>query len=369
MPAQAIPATPEVPSSRALVRRALGLAALVVVLALVVSVLPGLEDVRDRFKRADPAWLTVSFACALAKTISYVAALRGTLGRRITWRSSWNLGMAEQGSNVLLPTGGVAGPALGALVLSRAGVPTAVATPRSAALFLLTSAASFAAIVLAGTATGIGLLPGDVSWVGTLLPAALAIVVVVAVAALGRLPVGQQSQKAARPGQQSQTAARPGQQSQVEGTVVRWRRRIAAVLRDGVQESIALLCARDPLLLGGCVGYLVFDIAALGAAFQAFGGGGPPIGPFVLAYTLGQVGALIPTPGGLGATEGGLIGMFVVYGADAAPATAAVLAYRVFQLGLPAIFGLLAFRQIRRRLRDDQRTEEVAARFREGSLP
>jgi uncharacterized membrane protein YbhN (UPF0104 family) len=359
MPAQAIPATPEVPSSRALVRRALGLAALVVVLALVVSVLPGLEDVRDRFKRADPAWLTVSFACALAKTISYVAALRGTLGRRITWRSSWNLGMAEQGSNVLLPTGGVAGPALGALVLSRAGVPTAVATPRSAALFLLTSAASFAAIVLAGTATGIGLLPGDVPWVGTLLPAALAIVVVVAVAALGRLPVGQQSQ----------TAARPGQQSQVEGTVVRWRRRIAAVLRDGVQESIALLRARDPLLLGGCVGYLVFDIAALGAAFQAFGGGGPPIGPFVLAYTLGQVGALIPTPGGLGATEGGLIGMFVVYGADAAPATAAVLAYRVFQLGLPAIFGLLAFRQIRRRLRDDQRTEEVAARFREGSLP
>jgi uncharacterized membrane protein YbhN (UPF0104 family) len=141
------------------------------------------------------------------------------------------------------------------------------------------------------------------------------------------------------------------------------------VLRDGVQESIALLRARDPLLLGGCVGYLVFDIAALGAAFQAFGGGGPPIGPFVLAYTLGQVGALIPTPGGLGATEGGLIGMFVVYGADAAPATAAVLAYRVFQLGLPAIFGLLAFRQIRRRLRDDQRTEEVAARFREGSLP
>jgi uncharacterized membrane protein YbhN (UPF0104 family) len=331
------------------VRRALGLVGLVVVLALVVSVLPGLDDVRARFERADPAWLGVAFACALAKNVSYVAALRGTLARRITWRSSWNLGMAEQGSNVLLPTGGVAGPALGAVVLRRAGVPPAVATPRSAALFLLTSAASFVAIVLAGTATGIGLLPGDVSWVGTLLPAALAVAVVVAVAALGRLPVGQLSQP--------------------EGRVVRWRRRIAAVLRDGVQESISLLRARDPLVICGCAGYLVFDIAALGAAFAAFGGGGPPIGPFVLAYTLGQVGALIPTPGGLGATEGGLIGMFVVYGADAAPAAAAVLAYRVFQLGLPAIFGLLAFRQIRRRLRDDERTEAVAAQFREGSSP
>ena len=55
--------------------------------------------------------------------------------------------------------------------------------------------------------------------------------------------------------------------------------------------------------------------------------------------------------------------MLVVYGAPAAPAAAAVLAYRVFQLGLPAIFGLLAFRQIRRRLADDEQTAAVAARF------
>jgi len=130
-----------------------------------------------------------------------------------------------------------------------------------------------------------------------------------------------------------------------------------------VQESFALLRARSPLVVGGCVGYLALDIAALGAAFQAFGGGGPPVGTFVLAYTLGQAGALIPTPGGLGGTEGGLIGMLVVYGAPAAPAAAAVLAYRVFQLGLPAIFGLVAFGQIRRRLRDDELTAAVAARF------
>jgi uncharacterized membrane protein YbhN (UPF0104 family) len=55
--------------------------------------------------------------------------------------------------------------------------------------------------------------------------------------------------------------------------------------------------------------------------------------------------------------------MLVVYGAPAAPATAAVLAYRVFQLGLPAILGVLAFRQIRRRLADAEQTAAVAARF------
>jgi len=340
----------EVPASAALVRRALGVAALVIVLALVVSVLPGLQDVRERFSRADPAWLAVTFACVLASMLSYVAALRGTLSRRIGWRASWNLGMAEQGSNVLLPTGGIGGPALGAVVMRRAGVPSAFASPRSAALFLLTSGASFAAIAVAGAATGLGLLPAaGVSWVGTLLPAAVAVAVVAAVGALGRLSVTEPSE--------------------TQGLVSRWVRRIEALLRDGVQESVALLRTRDPLVIGGCFGYLAFAIAALGAAFQAFGGGGPPIGAFVLAFTLGQVGALIPTPGGVGGTEGGLIGMFVVYGTAAAPAAAAVLAYRVFQLGLPALLGLVAFGRIRRRLRDAELTAAVAARFERESSP
>jgi len=78
-------------------------------------------DVRDRFAQAEPIWIFVTFACSLCSRLSYVAALRGTLSRQIEWRGAWNLGMAEQGSNVLLPTGGVGGPALGALVLRRAG--------------------------------------------------------------------------------------------------------------------------------------------------------------------------------------------------------------------------------------------------------
>ena len=81
------------------------------------------------------------------------------------------------------------------------------------------------------------------------------------------------------------------------------------------------------------------------------------------------MGGLIPTPGGLGGTEGGLIGMFVLYGAPAAQATAAVLAYRVFQLGLPAVLGLIAFGRIRRRLRDADLTAEVAAQFDSESAP
>jgi uncharacterized membrane protein YbhN (UPF0104 family) len=335
--------THDVPSSRVIVRRAAGLILLIVVLALVVSVLPGFGEVRARFGRADPMWIVVTFVCALGSTISYVAAVHGTLSGRIAWRSSWALGMAEQGSNVLLPTGGAGGPALGAVVMRRAGVPAEFAAPRSAALFLLTSGTSFAAIALFGLAEGLGILPGDLSWVGTLLPAGLAVVIVGAVAALGALP--------------------PGRPSDEHRLLVGWGLRVGALLRDGVQESFALLRARNGLVIAGCIGYLAFDIAALGASFQAFGGDGPTLGLFVLAYTLGQAGALIPTPGGLGGTEGGLIGFLVLYGAPAAPAAAAVLGYRVFQLGLPTIFGVIAFARIRHRLGDEARTAEVAARF------
>lgn len=338
-----------VPPAGALIRRALGLVVVVVALVVLVTVLPGLDDVRDRFGRASVAWLAITFLCALASTLSYVAAVRGTLSRQIDWPKAWNLGMAEQGSNVLLPTGGVGGPALGALLLRRAGVPIAVAGPRSAALFLLTSATSFAAIFVAGTLTGSGILPDHVPWVGTLLPAGLAVVAVAAVASLGRLPVAEKMDS--------------------HGRIAIWRHRGAELLRDGVRKSIELLATRDPLIIGGCIGYLGFDIASVGAAFAAFGGGGPSVGMFVLAYTLGQVGALIPTPGGVGGTEGGLIGMFVLYGADAGAAAAAVLAYRVFQLGLPAIFGLVAFGRIRKRLRDDEQTAEVAARFEQDAAP
>lgn len=217
------PSPIHLPAARALVRRALGLLTVVAVVGLVVAVLPGLADVRARFNRADTAWLAATFACVLASMLSYVAAVRGTLSSRIGWRPSRHLGMAKLGSNVLLPTGGVGGPALGPIVLGRAGVPLSFAAPRSVALFLLTSAASFAAIAIAGTATGIGLLGGGPSWVATLLPAALAAAVVAAVVTLGHLPVGQDPEG--------------------KGLVARCRHRLAALLRDGVNESFALLGA------------------------------------------------------------------------------------------------------------------------------
>jgi uncharacterized membrane protein YbhN (UPF0104 family) len=122
--------------------------------------------------------------------------------------------------------------------------------------------------------------------------------------------------------------------------------RIRLALRGGVQDALTLLRSGDRLIIGGSLGYLWFDIASLAAAFHAFGGGAPVLGAFVLAYVLGQLGALIPIPGGLGGTDGGLIGFMVLYGAPAGAAAAAVLAFRVFMLGIPAVLGSIAFSRL-----------------------
>ena len=44
----------------------------------------------------------------------------------------------------------------------------------------------------------------------------------------------------------------------------------------------------------------------------------PPFGTLVLGYLIGQLGNLVPLPGGIGATEGALIGVFALYGVNVA---------------------------------------------------
>jgi hypothetical protein len=73
--------------------------------------------------------------------------------------------------------------------------------------------------------------------------------------------------------------------------------------------------------------------------------------------------ALLPAAGGVGGTEGGLIGMFAFYDTPLGVAAAAVLAHRVFQLGLPAVCGAVALVRVRHVLAHPPPREEVAARF------
>ena len=102
-------------------------------------------------------------------------------------------------------------------------------------------------------------------------------------------------------------------------------------------------------MIVGALGYWVWDNAVLWATFHAFGAH-VDVSVILLGYLIGQLGGLLPIPGGIGGIDGGLIGTLIVFGAPAAATAAAVLTYRVILFWLPLIGGAFAFVSLRRRL-------------------
>jgi uncharacterized membrane protein YbhN (UPF0104 family) len=193
---------------------------------------------------------------------------------------------------------------------------------RTVAFYVLTSSVNFVTAALAGSLLALGILSGGDSLLLTAAPAAGAALAIAAVLALPRLL--------------ARTSGRPR-----TGRAGRALDAVGSALGEGIADARLLVRTGNPQILGGAIGFMVLDVAALGAAFCALGEL-PPVGVLLLAYVLGQLGSLIPLPGGVGGTDGGLIAALVLYGTPLSTAAAAVLAYRAFQLGLPALLGALA---------------------------
>ncbi len=334
MTAHALTAEPaELPSTRQIARKLALVAGFLAVGAVVATQLPGLADIGHQLAGADRGWIAVALILELASTAFFALAFHGVYGRRPSPRASTSMSMAVQGMNIVLPSGGAGGLAVGAVMLDRAGVPRSFAASRTVALFLITSLVSFVAVVIAGFGVATGALSGEATLAVTLVPGIAALLLIVAVFAL---PRSQGSLNRASGGRFSTALASTRE-----------------YLRDGVGASAELLRSGDRLVIAGAIGYFVFDVAALAAAFQAVGSAGLPIGLLVLAYTLGHGGAIIPIPG---SAEGGLIGMFVLYGMSLPTATAAVLAYRALHAGVPMLLGVIGLADVRRLLRDPAQT-------------
>jgi uncharacterized membrane protein YbhN (UPF0104 family) len=291
-------------------------------LALAVSSLPGLDEVRDRLDDASAGWIALGFVLQAGSCLAFIAVFRGVYSRRLPWRTSLTVGLAAQGTNALLPAGGASGLALGALALRRTGLPDEQLARRTVALYVLTSAVNFFTAALAGGLLALGILGGGTSLVWTAGPALLAALTIAAVLVAPRLLRG--------------VAARPR-----DGRLGRLLGAGSAALADGVDDARHAVRGRNAAAIAGAIGYMTLDLAALAAAFAAIGSM-PPIGVLMLAYVIGQLGGLIPVPGGVGGADGGLIAALVLYGTPLGAAAAAVLAYRVFQLGLPAVLGAIA---------------------------
>ncbi|MGH2908359.1 MAG: lysylphosphatidylglycerol synthase domain-containing protein [Solirubrobacteraceae bacterium] len=316
--------------SRHLVRRLIGFAILLAVVAIAVISLPGLGSLRHRFSLVDARLLIAIALLKLASCLSNIVAFRDVFCPRMGWRFSYRLGMAEQATNVLLPTGGAGGLALGAWALHQGGMESERIGRRSVAFFVLTSLPNFAVTAVLGLLLLLRVLTGTDPIVWTVVFTALAVVVSLVTALL---PV----------------ILRRLAHNRLQGKVSGRLRIVVFSLAGGIRDVGTLVRERRWRAILGALGYLVFDIAALLVAFAAFGSHSA-LGPIVFGYVIGQLGGLIPLPGGVGGTDGGLIGALVLYGSPLTTATAAVLAYRAFQVGVPAVLGAFAFVGLRHTL-------------------
>jgi uncharacterized membrane protein YbhN (UPF0104 family) len=328
LPTQPATDLPEGVDPRRLARRALEVIVLLGVLVLVAVLAPGFGEVRDRLKDASPGWLALAVVFEVLSALSYVLMFRPVFCSIMPWRSAAEVGLSEVGTGSIIPASGAGGIALGAWVLSRAGMRAKTIARRSVAFLLLKSSVNFAAVAVVGVLVFLGILgPSQSVWL-TLLPAVLSVLAIAGVAMIGRLPAGPPP-------------------SDDDGRLRRSWAHSRVALVGGVAEAGVLLRRHDPLLLLGIVGYWAWDNLALWATFHAVGYA-PGASVILLAYLIGQLGGLLPIPGGIGGIDGGLIGTFIVFGTPAAAATAAVLAYRIILFWIPLVLGSVAFVSLRR---------------------
>jgi uncharacterized membrane protein YbhN (UPF0104 family) len=312
---------------RPLRRRALQAVAALVVLVAIVVFAPGLGEVRERLDDARPEWLALAVVLEAASFASYIVMFGPIFCTGLSWRRSWQIGGSELAMGSLVPASGIGGLALGAWILHRGGMDGDRIARRSVAFFLIKSGVNFLAVAILGTVMALGVGPDLSLWL-TAFPAAVAALVIGVVAALPRLG--------------------PGRPTGPEDS--RLRRAVSVVRRaviTGSAEAGQILRSGNRRVLAGSVGYWAFDNAVLWATFHAFGIS-LPLTVVLMGYLIGQLGGLLPIPGGVGGIDAGLIGTLIVYGAPAAGTAAAVLAYRVILFWLPLLAGAVAFAGLRR---------------------
>jgi uncharacterized protein (TIRG00374 family) len=331
-------------SSRKVRSRLLFVLALVLVVIACVTLLPGLGTLRARLEHAKLEWLLLGVALKLLSGVGYVAVFRMIFCRRMTWRVSYQIGMAELGANAVFPTGGAGGLALGAWALKRGGMQAEEIARRTVAFFLLTSVPNVLGVIVLGIGLATGVFGGEGNLLLTALPAAVAIAAVVLVLQAGRI------------------AKRWGRRLERRGGHELSRRKLVLMkgltaAGEGVQEAVALLREGNLLLILGLIAYLAFDVMIVWATFRSLGPA-PPLAILWIAYLIGELGGLIPVPGGIGGVDAGLVGTLSLYNVSLSSAAGAVLAYRAIALWVPAVVGGIAFLFLRRTLRNE--AEQIA---------
>jgi putative heme transporter len=298
-----------------LVRTAIALVPMAAVVAAVDLLVPGAGQ---RLQSADPAWLALAVALEAGALVSYAAFFHAVFARppdRLRFRRSAEIALGELAGFALAP-GGAGGPAVRLWALRAGGMSWRTIGERSVVYGVIFNIPYVGAALALGLGVAVGALPGSAPTIVALAPLGLVagtVAVTAVIAATAR--------------------------SRWMGGTARWKRNARAVLAvvpAGLRELPWF--AGRPARMAGAFGYWAFDCAVLWAAIHACDGS-PPVAVVVLAYMLGQLGNLLPLPGGIGGVEPLMLGIFVASGVHSGLAAAAIVCYRAISLGLQSITG------------------------------
>ena len=321
----------------------LGVVFVVLALAFLYFVLPqvaGLDDTWERIEQGNPWWLALALVFTVASFGGYVVLFQAVFvraGSRVDFKASYQITMAGLAATRVFAAGGAGGVALTAWALRRSGMGRRQVADSTIAFLALQYIVYVLALLLIGIGLRTGVLEGPAPFAITVVPAILAVVLLVVAGLLALVPTDFER----RMRDWSLRHDRP--------RMARVGHRLAtapAAVSAGLREGIAHVRSGDPAVLGA-LAFWGFNIAVLWAAFHAFGEA-PPWAVIVMAYFVGMLGNLLPLPGGVGGVDGGMIGAFAAFGVDFGLATVAVLTYRGFAFWLPTIPGVIAYFQLRK---------------------
>jgi uncharacterized protein (TIRG00374 family) len=330
-------------------RKLLGGAALVVLIVFgIYVVFPKLVGLDDAVRKLDNAiwyWIVVAVGFNVVAFGAYVALFRGVLRgtredpvqRRLDFNASYQITMAGLAATRIFSAAGAGGIVLTYWALRKAGMPRRRSACRMVAFIVLTYGVYLIALIVFGILLRTHVLPGDAPIGGTVVPAAVAAIVIAVFLLIALIP---------------QDVERRIQRFAGGYRHTRYLTRLAkgpATLATGVRTAIAYVRhpQRGALAVGGAVGFWAANIGVLWASFEAFGGD-VPFAVLVQGFFVGMAANLIPSPfGGVGSVDAGMIGAFVLFGIDESVVFPAVLAYRVIAFWLPIPPGIVAFFQLR----------------------
>ncbi|MCQ6554413.1 flippase-like domain-containing protein [Streptomyces sp. C10-9-1] len=279
-------------------------------------------DFRTVFDNAHWGWVAAALAFAALSYLAAAMSLLGFVPERVGFRPTVLAQVAGSFVKIVAPAA-VGGVALNTRFLQRSGVRPGLAVASVGASQLFGLGAHILLLLLFGYLTGTertaSFTPSRTVIAG-LLTVAVLVLVVTAIPFL--------------------------------------RKFVATRLRSlfaGVVPRMLDVLQRPGKLLTGIGGMLLLTgafVMCLDASIRAVGGGAQPISYASIAVVFlagNAIGSAAPTPGGVGAVEGALLGGLVLVGVPKEIAAPAVLLYRLMTLWLPVLPGWFAFNHLSRR--------------------